>query len=76
VERTVRLPVGSKAGQCEFQLNKADRTIFSTTSDAQLVNGTTSFTLKVNLSAFPPGEYFVNVRQVAFDWNYYPVVLR
>jgi hypothetical protein len=76
LELTVQLPVGSKAGRYELQLKKAEATVVSTSSEAQLVNGTTSFTVKVNLSGFSAGDYSINVRQVPFDWNYYPVVLR
>jgi hypothetical protein len=76
LELTVQLPVGSKAGQYELQLKRAETTVLSASSEAQLVNGTTAFTVKVNLSGFSAGDYSINVRQVPFDWNYYPVVLR
>jgi len=76
LELTVQLPVGSKAGQYELQLKKTDATVLSASAEAQLVNGTTAFTVKVNLSGFSEGDYSINVRQVPFDWNYYPVMLR
>jgi hypothetical protein len=76
LELTVNLPVGSKAGRYELELKKSDKTLFSTSSDTEIRNGTTSFTAKLDLSRFDPGNYSMYVRQLPFDWNYYPVVIR
>ncbi len=73
---TVNLPVGSKAGRYELELKQGQQTLLSTSADAAIHNGTTSFTAKLDLSKFDPGNYKMFVRQPAFDWNYYPVVIR
>jgi hypothetical protein len=75
-ELTVQLPIGSKAGTYEFRLRSADRTIISTTAKAAILNGTTAFTVRVDLSGFDPGNYYLDVRQIGFDWTYYPVAVR
>jgi hypothetical protein len=76
LELTVDLPIGSKAGRYELELKKDDKTLLSTSSDAEIQNGTTSFTAKVDLSSFEPGDYRMFVRQLPFDWNHYPVIIR
>jgi hypothetical protein len=76
LELTVNLPVGSKAGRYELELKEDDKTLLSTSSDAEIRNGTTSFTAKVDLSSFEPGNYRMFVRQLPFDWNHYPVIIR
>jgi hypothetical protein len=76
LELTVNLPIGSKAGTYELELKKGQQTLLSTGADATIQNGTTTFTAKLNLSRFDPGNYSMFVRQLPFDWNYYPVVIR
>ena len=76
MELTVDLPTGSKPGRYELQLRKGETTLLSTDSDAQLRDGTTAFSVRMDLTKFSPGNYEINVRQVPFDWNYYPVVVR
>ena len=76
LELIVELPVGSKAGPYEVQLKKDSRTLLTSASEAAIKDGTTSFAVRVNLSAFAPGDYSIVVRQVPFDWNYYPVTIR
>lgn len=75
-ELTVNLPVGSKAGSYEFRILKNDLPVVSTRADAALQNGTTAFTVKINLSRVTPGNYSMSVRQVPWDWTYFPVVVR
>jgi hypothetical protein len=75
LELTVNLPVGSKAGRYDLELKKGDNILLSTSSDAEIRNGNTSFTARVDLSKFDPGNYRMFVRQLPFDWNWYPVVL-
>jgi hypothetical protein len=76
LELTVNLPVGSKAGRYEVELKKDQKTLLSTSSDAANRNGTTSFTARLDLSRFDPGNYSMHVRQPPFEWNYYPVSIR
>ena len=73
---TVRLPIGSKAGVYELQLKMFDRTVVSANGKAEIQNGTTAFTTRINLSTFEPGSYSMVIRQVPNDWNLYPVVIR
>lgn len=76
LELTVELPIGSKAGAYEVQLKGKDRTALSTSGNAEIHDGTTALTVKFDLSEIAPGNYSIFVRQVPFDWNYYPVVVR
>ncbi len=76
VELTVQLPVGSKAGIYEFQLRSRDRPVISTSSTAEIRDGSTTFSVKLDLSKLALGMYSMYVRQVPWDWNYYPVELR
>lgn len=75
-EVTVNLPVGSKAGPYEFRFLKADQAVVSARADAEIHNGTTAFTVKIDLSKVALGNYSMSVRQVPWDWNYFPVVVR
>ena len=50
--------------------------MLSTGGTAEIHNGTTAFTVKINLADFEPGNYTMVVRQVPHDWNLYPVVIR
>ena len=50
--------------------------MISKTAEATIVDGTTAFTVKLDLSKFDPGNYYIDVRQVGFDWTYYPVSIR
>ena len=76
MELAVNLPIGSKPGRYEIQLQKDETTLLSTAADARLQNGTTAFLVRMDLTKFVPGDYKVNVRQIPFDWNYYPVTIR
>lgn len=75
-ELTFQLPLGSKAGTYELKLRQGDRTILSTTAEAAIHDGTTGFTVKMDLSKFEPGDYSLDVRQAPWDWNYFPVSIR
>lgn len=76
VELTVQLPVGSKAGAYEFQLRRDGAPVVSASSDAAIREGTTAFTVRLELSRLAPGMYEMYVRRVPWDWNYYPVEIR
>lgn len=76
VDLTVELPVGSKAGTYEFQLRREKQSVVSASGVAAIQNGTTSFTVRIDLSKLTPGMYEMLVRQVGWDWNYYPVEIR
>ena len=76
LDLTVELPVGSKAGYYELRLNRNDRSVLSSGGDAAIRNGTTAFTVRVNLSGVTPGSYAMEVRQVPQDWSLYPVVIQ
>ncbi len=74
---TIQLPVGSSAGQYEFQLrNGADQAILTKSATANIDHGVTAFQVNADLTGFQPGQYKMEVRQVPYDWEYYPVVIR
>lgn len=74
---TIQLPVGSRAGQYEFQLrNGADQAILTKSATANIDHGVTAFQVNADLTGFQPGQYKMEVRQVPYDWEYYPVVIR
>lgn len=74
---TVQLPVGSRAGQYEFQLRTPkDQVILTKSATAQIEHGVTKFIVRIDLMSLQPGQYKMEVRQVPFDWQYYPVVVR
>ena len=74
-ELTFQLPLGSKAGTYELKLRQGDRTIVSTTAEAAIHNGTTAFSVRIDLSKFDPGNYSLDVRQPPWDWSYFPVAI-
>jgi hypothetical protein len=76
LELTVELPIGSKAGGYELQLKGRDRTVLSTGGNAEIHNGTTAFTLRIDLTRIASGNYSLVVRQPPHDWNLYPVVIQ
>lgn len=76
LELTVQLPVGSKAGTYEFQLQKTHQPVISTKAEASIRDGTTAFSVKIDLTRLKTGQYSMSVRRVPWDWNYYPVVVR
>ena len=76
VELTIELPVGSKAGAYEFQLRRQNQPVISTSSTAAIRAGSTTFSVRLDLSKLAPGMYSMYVRQVPWDWNYYPVEIR
>jgi hypothetical protein len=76
LDLTIELPTGSKAGAYELQLKMNGRTVVSAGGNAEIQNGTTAFTARVNLSKLAPGNYSMVIRQVPHDWNLYPVIVR
>lgn len=76
-ELTIKLPFGSKSGTYEVQLVKnAGHPLVSVTAEGTIQNGTTSLTAKADLSSLEPGNYFIGMRLVPWDWTYYPVVIQ
>ena len=75
-ELTFQLPLGSKAGTYELKLRRGDQTIISTTAVAAIRDGTTTFIVRIDLSKFDPGNYYLDVRQAPWDWSYFPVAIR
>ena len=63
-------------GPYEFQLRRDKQSVVSALGTAALQNGTTSFTVRVDLSKLTPGMYEMYVRKVGWDWGYYPVEVR
>jgi hypothetical protein len=76
-ELTIRLPFGSKAGTYEVQLLKAaDRPLLSVTREAKLESGVTALMIRVDFSEYEPGRYFLGLRQIPWDWTYYPALIQ
>lgn len=74
---TIQLPVGSPAGQYEFQLrNGTNQIVLASSAPAKIDHGVTAFRVNADLSALPPGQYKMEVRQVPYDWEYFPVIIR
>jgi len=74
---TIRLPFGSREGAYEVQIAKsADQPLLSADGEAKVENGTTALTAKMDLSKFEPGNYFICLRRLPWDWTCYPVVIR
>jgi hypothetical protein len=76
-ELTIQLPVGSPAGDYEFQLRDSAKQVkFTRSATAQIDQGVTSFRVKADFTGLQPGRYEMDVRRVPFEWQYYPVVVR
>jgi len=74
---TIRLPFGSREGAYEVQIAKsADQPLLSAAGEAKVENGTTALTAKMDLSKFEPGNYFICLRRLPWDWTCYPVIVR
>jgi hypothetical protein len=74
---TIRLPFGSREGAYEVRIAKsADQPLLSAAGDAKVDNGTTDLTAKMDLSKFDPGNYFICLRRLPWDWTCYPVAIR
>src|SRR5215510_12420959 len=59
-ELTIRLPFGSKAGRYEVQfLKDADHPLLSLTGQAEIRDGVTALTTRVDLSQYAAGRYFI-----------------
>ena len=74
---TIRLPFGSREGAYEVQVAKsADQPLLAAGGEAKVENGTTALTAKMDLSKFEPGNYFICLRRLPWDWTCYPVNVR
>ena len=62
LELTIELPVGSKSGTYELELKRNSQSVLSTGGKAQIRNGTTASTVKINLSEFEAGDYSMVIR--------------
>lgn len=76
LELTVQLPAGSKPGTYEFQLQKSNQPVMAATAPADIRDGTTAFIVRIDLSKLNAGQYAMSVRQIPWDWHYYPVIIR
>jgi hypothetical protein len=76
-ELRIQLPVGSKAGAYEFRLrDQANQTVVTQSAAATISAGVTAFVVRVDLSRLAVGQYRMEVRQIGWDWDYVPVVVR
>jgi hypothetical protein len=76
-ELAIQLPFGSKAGPYEIQIvRSAGHPLLSAAGDAHITNGTTALMARMDLSKFEPGNYFICVRRVPWDWTCYPLEIR
>jgi len=76
-ELTIRLPIGSKAGPYEVRVAKnADQPLASAKGEASIQNGTAVIAAKMDLSKFEPGNYFICVRRLPWDWTCYPALIK
>jgi hypothetical protein len=74
---TVYLPLGSAEGAYEIRFaTMAGSQVFSATGLASLKDGITSLEATVDLSSASPGQYVLQVRRPASEWNSYPLILR
>jgi hypothetical protein len=74
---TVYLPLGSPDGPYEMRITTtAGGSVFATSSVASLKDGITSLQTVVDLSSTSPGQYVLQVRRPASEWNSYPLILR
>jgi hypothetical protein len=73
---TIRLPFGSRGGTYQVQIERsAGHALLSATGEAKVQNGATALTAKTDLSKIEPGNYFICVRRVPWDWTCYPVAI-
>jgi len=73
---TIRLPFGSREGAYEVRIAKsADQPLVSAAGDAKVEKGTTALIAKMDFSRFEPGNYFLCLRRLPWDWTCYPVVI-
>jgi hypothetical protein len=75
-ELDIQLPFGSTAGPYEVQIvRSAGHPLLSAAGVAKIENGTTALAAKIDLSRLEPGNYFICVRRVPWDWTCYPIVV-
>ena len=73
---TMSLPSGSEDGPYEFQVVSPDEktTLIQSQSKAQIANGLTTITQKVDLSRLEPGLYIARVKHPPFgQWREVPI---
>ncbi len=64
-ELTIRLPLASPEGTYEIQIEKtAGNSLLAASGAAEMENGITAFTIKLDFSKLEPGDYFMCVRRV------------
>jgi len=73
-ELAIELPFGSQPGAYEVQIvRSAGHPLLSSTGASKIENGATTLNAKMDLSKLQPGNYFLCVRRVPWDWTCYPV---
>jgi hypothetical protein len=76
-ELTIRLALASPEGAYEIQIEKtAGSPLLSATGQAKMENGTTTFTVKLDLSKLEPGDYFMCVRRVPLRSVCHPITIQ
>jgi hypothetical protein len=75
-ELTIDLPLGSQSGMYEIQLRRNERTVLSTSANAEIHSGETALTIRTDLSQWDAGNYLMAIRRAPDDWDVYPVLIR
>ena len=71
------LPLGSSDGPYEIRIaTTGGGAVFTATGVASLKDGITSLEATADFSAASPGQYVLQVRRPASEWNSYPLILR
>jgi len=73
----IYLPSGSEARIYEARIVKASgEAVLSRTALATTQGGARFLQVTASLSLFPPGQYLLEIREPAADWNSYQLVLK
>jgi hypothetical protein len=68
------LPIGSKEGPYDVGLlTETGDQILRATGTAQLRDHVTGLRVEIDVSAVPPGTYFLGIRQPYLEWSRYPI---
>jgi hypothetical protein len=72
----LELPIGSNEGPYEVVLLNPNGTeLFRTNATAKLEDHVVVLRIAVDIAGFPPGGYFLGIRQSGPDWTRFPVRL-
>ena len=73
----IYLPSGSQARTYEARIVKASgETVLSRAATAKTQAGTRFLEVTASFSSIPPGQYLLQIREPAADWNSYQLVLK